>query len=74
MRTHFCGFRFNLSSLCICVFFQNTVDKLIKKTNLALVVGSSSWREQFVSAVTVSAGQCLSVLINGHIEVCGPHN
>uniref|UniRef100_A0AAV2KJU8 Calx-beta domain-containing protein n=1 Tax=Knipowitschia caucasica TaxID=637954 RepID=A0AAV2KJU8_KNICA len=35
---------------------QNTVDKLIKKTNLALVVGSSSWREQFVSAVTVSAG------------------
>ncbi|XP_029924702.1 solute carrier family 8 member 4a isoform X3 [Myripristis murdjan] len=37
--------------------FKNTVDKLIKKTNLALVVGSSSWREQFVSAVTVSAGE-----------------
>uniref|UniRef100_A0A8C3G9E2 Solute carrier family 8 member 4b n=1 Tax=Cyclopterus lumpus TaxID=8103 RepID=A0A8C3G9E2_CYCLU len=36
--------------------FKNTVDKLIKKTNLALVVGSSSWREQFVNAVTVSAG------------------
>ncbi|XP_018420532.1 PREDICTED: sodium/calcium exchanger 1-like [Nanorana parkeri] len=36
--------------------FKNTVDKLIKKANLALVVGSSSWREQFVSAVTVSAG------------------
>ncbi|XP_056383144.1 sodium/calcium exchanger 1-like isoform X2 [Hyla sarda] len=35
--------------------FKNTVDKLIKKANLALVVGSSSWREQFVSAVTVSA-------------------
>ncbi|KAM6894419.1 solute carrier family 8 member 4b [Lycodopsis pacificus] len=35
---------------------KSTVDKLIKKTNLALVVGSSSWREQFVSAVTVSAG------------------
>lgn len=33
------------------------MDKLIKKTNLALVVGSSSWREQFVSAVTVSAGK-----------------
>ncbi|KAI3376525.1 hypothetical protein L3Q82_016971 [Scortum barcoo] len=28
--------------------FKSTVDKLIKKTNLALVVGSSSWREQFV--------------------------
>nr|XP_033809491.1 sodium/calcium exchanger 1-like isoform X1 [Geotrypetes seraphini] len=36
--------------------FKSTVDKLIKKTNLSLVVGSSSWREQFVSAVTVSAG------------------
>ncbi|KAJ8007811.1 hypothetical protein DPEC_G00098060 [Dallia pectoralis] len=36
--------------------FKSTVDKLIKKTNLALVVGSSSWREQFVNAVTVSAG------------------
>uniref|UniRef100_A0A672QF03 Sodium/calcium exchanger 1-like n=1 Tax=Sinocyclocheilus grahami TaxID=75366 RepID=A0A672QF03_SINGR len=36
--------------------FKSTVDKLLKKTNLALVVGSSSWREQFVSAVTVSAG------------------
>ncbi|KAM4722342.1 sodium/calcium exchanger 1-like [Rhinophrynus dorsalis] len=36
--------------------FKSTVDKLIKKANLALVVGSSSWREQFVSAVTVSAG------------------
>ncbi|XP_061816388.2 sodium/calcium exchanger 1-like isoform X1 [Nerophis lumbriciformis] len=35
---------------------KSTVDKMIKKTNLALVVGSSSWREQFVSAVTVSAG------------------
>lgn len=38
------------------VCMQSTVDKLIKKTNLALVVGSSSWREQFVNAVTVSAG------------------
>ncbi|XP_016413305.1 sodium/calcium exchanger 1-like [Sinocyclocheilus rhinocerous] len=39
--------------------FKSTVDKLIKKTNLALVVGSSSWREQFVSAVTVSAAPCI---------------
>ncbi|XP_056330028.1 sodium/calcium exchanger 2b [Danio aesculapii] len=38
-----------------CVF-QSTVDKLIKKTNLALVIGTHSWREQFVEAVTVSAG------------------
>ncbi|XP_030632408.1 sodium/calcium exchanger 2b isoform X1 [Chanos chanos] len=36
--------------------FKSTVDKLIKKTNLALVIGTHSWREQFVEAVTVSAG------------------
>ncbi|XP_037752325.1 sodium/calcium exchanger 1 isoform X1 [Chelonia mydas] len=37
--------------------FKNTVDKLIKKTNLALVVGTNSWREQFIEAITVSAGE-----------------
>ncbi|XP_069750187.1 sodium/calcium exchanger 2-like isoform X2 [Narcine bancroftii] len=36
--------------------FKSMVDKLIKKTNLSLVVSTSSWREQFVNAVTVSAG------------------
>ncbi|KAM5292750.1 sodium/calcium exchanger 1 isoform 9-T9 [Ctenodactylus gundi] len=37
--------------------FKSTVDKLIKKTNLALVVGTNSWREQFIEAITVSAGE-----------------
>ncbi|XP_032820174.2 sodium/calcium exchanger 1-like isoform X3 [Petromyzon marinus] len=36
--------------------FKSTVDKLIKKTNLALVVGTNSWKEQFKDAITVSAG------------------
>lgn len=36
---------------------QSTVDKLIKKTNLALVVGTHSWRDQFMEAITVSAGE-----------------
>ncbi|XP_071482369.1 sodium/calcium exchanger 1-like [Diadema antillarum] len=36
--------------------FKNTVDKLIKKTNVSSVVGTSSWREQFAEALTVSAG------------------
>ncbi|XP_068177789.1 sodium/calcium exchanger 1-like isoform X2 [Antennarius striatus] len=35
--------------------FKSTVDKLLKKTNLALVIGTNSWREQFVEAVTVSS-------------------
>lgn len=37
--------------------WQNTVDKLIKKTNLALLVGTNSWRDQFIEAITVSAGK-----------------
>ncbi|XP_045563879.1 sodium/calcium exchanger 3 isoform X2 [Salmo salar] len=37
--------------------FKNTVDKLIKKTNLALVVGTNSWRQQFMEAITVSADE-----------------
>ncbi|XP_048378191.1 sodium/calcium exchanger 3-like isoform X1 [Stegostoma tigrinum] len=36
--------------------FKSTVDKLIKKTNLALVIGTHSWWEQFMEAITVSAG------------------
>ncbi|XP_071369182.1 sodium/calcium exchanger 1-like isoform X4 [Centroberyx affinis] len=36
--------------------FKSTVDKLIKKTNLALLIGTNSWREQFVEAITVSSG------------------
>ncbi|XP_070772806.1 sodium/calcium exchanger 2a isoform X1 [Enoplosus armatus] len=36
--------------------FKNTVDKLLRDTNLALVLGTHSWREQFIGAVTVSAG------------------
>ncbi|XP_074845286.1 sodium/calcium exchanger 1 isoform X5 [Carettochelys insculpta] len=47
--------------------FKNTVDKLIKKTNLALVVGTNSWREQFIEAITVSAA-CL-VFWNLHLPV-----
>lgn len=36
--------------------FKNTVDKLLKDTNLAGVLGTHSWKEQFIEAVTVSAG------------------
>ncbi|TPP60649.1 Sodium/calcium exchanger 1 [Fasciola gigantica] len=36
--------------------FKNTVDRLVKQGKWALVVGTSSWKEQFVEAITVSAG------------------
>ncbi|RXG73893.1 Sodium/calcium exchanger 2 [Armadillidium vulgare] len=35
---------------------KNMVDKLVKKANASLVVGTSSWKEQFTEAITVSAG------------------
>uniref|UniRef100_A0A8D3CIX0 Calx-beta domain-containing protein n=1 Tax=Scophthalmus maximus TaxID=52904 RepID=A0A8D3CIX0_SCOMX len=36
--------------------FKSTVDKLLKDTNLAVLIGTHSWKEQFIDAVTVSAG------------------
>ncbi|XP_024116403.1 sodium/calcium exchanger 2a isoform X1 [Oryzias melastigma] len=36
--------------------FRCTVDKLIKDTNLAGVIGTHSWKEQFMEALTVSGG------------------
>lgn len=42
------------------MYLQSTVDKLIRKTNVSLVVGTSSWREQFVDAMSVSAGETMS--------------
>ncbi|CAG0894919.1 unnamed protein product [Cyprideis torosa] len=38
---------------CPC---KNTVDKLLQRANASLLVGTSSWKEQFIEAVTVSAG------------------
>ncbi|MED6271504.1 Sodium/calcium exchanger 2, partial [Characodon lateralis] len=38
------------------VIDQNTVDQLLKDTNLAGVIGTHSWKEQFIEAVTVGAG------------------
>ncbi|XP_030216213.1 sodium/calcium exchanger 2a isoform X1 [Gadus morhua] len=37
--------------------FKSTVDKLLKDTNLATVIGTNSWKEQFIEAVTVSGGE-----------------
>ncbi|XP_055940460.1 sodium/calcium exchanger 3-like [Argiope bruennichi] len=36
--------------------FKNTVDKLFEKTNASLTIGTSSWKEQFLDVITVSAG------------------
>uniref|UniRef100_A0AAG5CWT8 Calx-beta domain-containing protein n=2 Tax=Anopheles atroparvus TaxID=41427 RepID=A0AAG5CWT8_ANOAO len=36
--------------------FKNTVDKLVQRANASILIGTSSWKEQFVEALTVSAG------------------
>ncbi|XP_043220660.1 sodium/calcium exchanger 2-like isoform X1 [Amphibalanus amphitrite] len=36
--------------------FKNTVDKLVQRANASFLVSTSSWKEQFIEAVTVSAG------------------
>lgn len=36
---------------------QNTVDKLVQRANASLLIGTSSWKEQFVEALTVNAGK-----------------
>uniref|UniRef100_K1QT19 Sodium/calcium exchanger 2 n=1 Tax=Magallana gigas TaxID=29159 RepID=K1QT19_MAGGI len=50
----------DIKTLCVHIQesyeFKNVVDKLLKKANVSLVVGTSSWREQFIEAITVSAG------------------
>ncbi|RZC35207.1 Na Ca ex domain containing protein [Asbolus verrucosus] len=35
--------------------FKNTVDKLVQRANASLLIGTSSWKEQFIEAMTVSA-------------------
>jgi solute carrier family 8 (sodium/calcium exchanger) len=36
--------------------FKNTIDKMVKKTNLSILVSTASWREQFIDAFQVMAG------------------
>lgn len=36
--------------------YKNMVDKLVKKANASVLVGSSSWKDQFIEAITVQAG------------------
>uniref|UniRef100_A0A8C4QV16 Solute carrier family 8 member A1 n=1 Tax=Eptatretus burgeri TaxID=7764 RepID=A0A8C4QV16_EPTBU len=35
--------------------FKSVVDKLVKKTNLAILLSTHSWREQFVEAITITS-------------------
>uniref|UniRef100_A0A5K3ETQ7 Sodium/calcium exchanger 1 n=1 Tax=Mesocestoides corti TaxID=53468 RepID=A0A5K3ETQ7_MESCO len=51
--------------------FKNTVDRLVKHGKWALLVGTSSWKEQFVDAITVSAGsdEDLEAIAEGEVKM-----
>uniref|UniRef100_A0A914V5A8 Sodium/calcium exchanger membrane region domain-containing protein n=1 Tax=Plectus sambesii TaxID=2011161 RepID=A0A914V5A8_9BILA len=36
--------------------FQNVVDRMLKTANMSIMLGTSTWREQFKEALTVSGG------------------
>ena len=55
--------------------FQSSVDKMMQKANNSMMVGSSSWLDQFTDAFTVQAGECalqqpshLSWFCNVHVR------
>ncbi|XP_050664131.1 sodium/calcium exchanger 1 [Leptidea sinapis] len=35
--------------------FKNTVDKLVQRANASIIIGTSSWKEQFTEALTASS-------------------
>lgn len=43
----------------IAFMLQNTVDKLVQRANASILIGTSSWKEQFIEAITVSPGKFL---------------
>lgn len=51
-------------------FLQNTVDKLVQRANASLLIGTSSWKEQFIDALTVSAGMYRSKAIWPRSDAC----
>ena len=47
---------------------QDSVDKLMAKTNASMMAGGSSWLEQFTGAFEVQAGKWLDRITRGQKE------
>ena len=41
----------------IVIFYQSSVDRMLKRGNASMMVGASSWKDQFLEAFTVQAGK-----------------
>ena len=49
--------------LTILCYFQSSVDRMLQRGNASMMVGVGSWKDQFVDAFTVQAGECHSLAI-----------
>ena len=57
-------FRINLSLISILIIIivfldQSSVDRMLKRGNASMMVGASSWKDQFLEAFTVQAGKSI---------------
>jgi hypothetical protein len=53
------------------IFVQNAVDALLQRTNASLMLGTTSWRDQFIEALQVQPGGKVRLNPN-HSGVCMP--
>ena len=44
------------NELLNCFFFQSSIDRMMQRGNASMMVGASSWKDQFLDAFTVQAG------------------
>ena len=59
------NFAIIIPNYCI---IQDSVDKLMAKTNASMMAGGSSWLEQFTGAFEVQAGKWLDMITRGQKE------
>ena len=47
---------YTFNELLNCFFFQSSIDRMMQRGNASMMVGASSWKDQFLDAFTVQAG------------------
>ena len=47
----------------IVIFYQSSVDRMLKRGNASMMVGASSWKDQFLEAFTVQAGNSIQRIL-----------
>ena len=47
----------------IAILDQSSVDRMLKRGNASMMVGASSWKDQFLEAFTVQAGKSIQIIL-----------